>query len=383
LDHALLGIQLILSLAIAGGVGVYLIFFSGNKPAEEEKRPAPQEELVRVVGPRSIHVQPNTAVSAKLNVAQVQTAWVTAPVLPVTGTALASLRPGTDRSNDTWQFATPDLLTAFSDWNKAVIDILFQETQLKAIRELSEYRVEAQKKVVAQMDDLVKAGTNTQKELFAEQVNLKNFEIQGKKDIHEAENAVNLAKRTEATLARQLQQAGLEPTMLRSAAAEGDIVVADVPERMVGRVKLDMACDVRFFAMSERVFTAKVSGIAPVISKDKRALAVQFVVKDPEYLIRPGMFAQIGLGTDRRQASLMPVDGVIHLGERDYALSAAEPDTWQIKEVQIGELRGPDVEVLTGLQAGERVLGKGAILLKPVVASILQAEQPTGTAKTN
>src|SRR5258707_596065 len=180
-DHVLLAIQLVLSLAIAGAVGGYLLFFSGNKSAEEEKRPAPQEELVRVVGPRSIHVQPKTAVSAKLNAARVETAWVTAPVLPVTGTALASLRPGTDRSNDTWQIATTDLLTAFSDWNKAVIDILFQETQLKAIRELSEYRVGAQTKVVAQMDILVKAGTNTQKELFAEQVNLKNFEIQGKK----------------------------------------------------------------------------------------------------------------------------------------------------------------------------------------------------------
>ena len=37
------------------------------------------------------------------------------------------------------------------------------------------------------------------------------------------------------------------------------------------------------------------------------------------------------------------------------------------------EVRGTMVEVLAGLKAGERVLGQGAILLKPVVARALQA----------
>ena len=77
-----------------------------------------------------------------------------------------------------------------------------------------------------------------------------------------------------------------------------------------------------------------------MISKDKRMLNVQFVVKDPEGVIRPGMFAQIGLGTDKRQSLLMPADGVLHVEDKDYALVAAEPGTWRIVEVQIGELRG-------------------------------------------
>jgi hypothetical protein len=134
-----------------------------------------------------------------------------------------------------------------------------------------------------------------------------------------------------------------------------------------------MTCEVRFYALPNRVFTGKVSSISPVISKEKRVLNVQFVVKDPQDVIRPGMFAQIGLGTDKRESLLMPVDGVLHVGERDYALVAAKPGTWQIIEVQIGELRGTDIEVLSGLKAGDRVLGQGAILLKPVVVRCLQS----------
>src|SRR5262249_44438400 len=177
------------------------------------------------------------------------------------------------------------------------------------------------------------AGTDTLKDLAVEETTLAQARIQARKDIHDQEQTVYVAKRTEATLARQLQQAGLEPTALRSAAVEGDIVVAEVPERAMGRVRLGMTCEVRFFALPDRVFTGKVSSISPVVSKEKRTLNVQFTVKDPENVVRPGMFAEIGLGTDRREALLMPADGVLHVGDKDYALRRADPGTCKIADV--------------------------------------------------
>jgi hypothetical protein len=381
-EHASLALQLALSLAIAVAALAYLLYGGRGASSPDAKKHASRpERAVETTGARSIRVQSGTALDGELHVATARTVWLTSPVLPVTGAALASLRPGKQLAEDAWQFATPDLLGAFTDWQKAVTDIQFQETQLKAVRDLNESRIDAQKEVVARMEKLVAAGTETQKDLVAERTNLIQFEIQGRKDVHEQENAVKLAHRTEATLSRQLQQAGLEPTMLRSVAAEGDIVVAEVPERLVDRVKLGMKCEVRFYAWPNRVFTGKVSGISPLISKDKRVLNVQFVVKDAEGAIRPGMFAQIGLGTDKRQSLLIPADGVLHIDERDYALIAAEPGTWQIGEVQIGELHGTDVEVLSGLKAGDRVLGQGAILLKPVIVRCLQsADSPPKAA---
>ncbi len=374
-----LAVQIVLSVAAAGGVLAYLYWGDSAGPsAQEEKRPTRPEEVVQVAGPRSIRVRSGTPLDDKLEVATVELKWLTAPVLPVTGTTLASLRPTENGGQDRWQFATPELLTAFSDWQKAVADIQFQEMQVKLIRDLNDKMIEAQKKVVARMQKLVEAGTDTEKDLAKERTDLIKAEIEARKQIHEAEKELRLAKRNEATLARQLQQVGLEPTSLRSDAAEGDIVVAEVPERVMGQVKVGMGCEVRFFALPGRVFKGKVSSIAPVISKDKRVLDVQFTVQDPQDLIRPGMFAEIGLGTDRRQALLMPADGVLHVGNYDYALLAGEPGAWQITEVQTGELRGVNVEVLSGLEAGQRVLGKGAILLKPVVARALQAPAAGG-----
>jgi hypothetical protein len=375
-EHLSLALQLFLSLAVVLGVIAYLLWSgAAAPPASEDKRPTPKEEIVQVSGPRSLRVRSGTPLDAKLQVTTIETATLTAPVLPVTGMTLASLRPGKDGSQDAWQFATPDLLTAFSDWQKAVSDVQFQETQLKAIRELNEEKIAAQQKVVDRMKKLVAAGTDSLKDLAVEETALAQARIQARKDIHDQEQAVYLANRTQATLARQLQQAGLEPTMLRSAAVEGDIVVAEVPERAMSRVQVGMTCSVRFFALPSRVFTGKVSSISPIVSKEKRTLNVQFTVKDPENVVRPGMFAEIGLGTDRREALLMPADGVLHVGDKDYALRGADGGTWQIVDVDTGEVRGTSVEVLSGLKAGDRVLGTGAILLKPMVVHAL--ESPT------
>jgi len=84
------------------------------------------------------------------------------------------------------------------------------------------------------------------------------------------------------------------------------------------------------------------------------------------------MFAEIGLGTDPHETVLMPAEGVLHVGRADYALVGTDSGVWQITEVTVGELTDAGVEILAGLQGGERVLGTGAILLKPFVVKALQ-----------
>ena len=157
-----MAIQLILSVAAAGAVLAYLLSARQNGSGEDAGRPAARaEDPVRVAGPGLIRVQSGTALDSELQVASVREAWLTSPVLPVTGTAMASLRPGKEVAHDAWQFATPDLLNAFSDWQKAVAEIQYQETQLKAIRDLNKAKIDAQAEVVARMEKLVAAGTDT------------------------------------------------------------------------------------------------------------------------------------------------------------------------------------------------------------------------------
>jgi len=316
----------------------------------------------------------------KLQVTTVQATPITTPLLTVTGTVVASLRPGNGKGNDYWQFDSPELLTTFTDWQKATADIAFLETQLAQIKQLSETRTSAQEKLVERMKKLVEAGTDTEKDLAAAEAELIQSQVEGRKAVYEAETAVRLARRTEAALARQLQQVGLEPELLRSIAVDVDMVIADVPEGFAARAKLGQACEARFFGLPDETFQGKVRAIAPVLSKERRSLRVLFAINDPRDQLRPGMFADIGLGTDARSALLIPPEGVVHVGRSDYVLVRDGDSNWQVTEVQVGELHEQGMEVMAGLSAGDQIAGQGAILLKPFIIQALHSREKHGSA---
>src|SRR5262249_19978222 len=145
---------------------------------------------------------------------------------------------------------------------------------------LAEVKLEAQKVVVERLENAVRIGTDAKKDLMTEKANLLQAEITGKKDIHEATTAVLTAKRNQAALGRQLHQAGLDTDLLLSVTSDVDIVMADVPEGKLSRVKVGQQCKATFFGVPDAVFTGKVNSIAPVLSKERRSLRVLFVIED-------------------------------------------------------------------------------------------------------
>src|SRR5262249_18691764 len=206
-------------------------------------------------------------------------------------------------------------LTAYADWQKATADIAFYTTQLEKVKELAAARESAQKKLVERLTNLVRvAKTDPEKDLAAEEANLIQMKLTARKDIHEAQNAISVAKRTEAALARQLQQNGLDPELLRKGNRDMDIVIADVPESRLADIVVGNGCEARFFGLPNTVFKGKVTSIAPVLAKERRTLRVLFVLDDPEDQLRPGMFAEIGIGTDERRQLLVPVSATVHVG---------------------------------------------------------------------
>lgn len=371
-------IQFWLYLAVTLVALVFLLWPNdGASRGDPPQAASTQESPVRLTEPGLIQIAPESPLHKKMQTTSVRLAKLAEPVLTVTGTVVASLRPG-KRGAPNWQFSSPEILTAYTDWQKAALDIGFARAQLDSIRQLADNRVAAQDALVKRLEKLVAAGTETEKDLAAAQTELLQAQIQGRKDLHEAQTAWRLAERAEAALSRQLQQEGLEPDLLRVQAGDVDIMVADVPETMLSRVKLGQGCEARFLGVDDRVFSGNVHSISPVLSKERRSLRVLFTISDPEDSLRPGMFADIGLGTDARDALLVPLAGVVHVGRSDFMLVRTDDASWRVTTVQVGELHDAAVEILDGLKAGDDVMGQGAILLKPFIVEASQRQISQG-----
>ncbi len=400
--------QFLIALAVTLAALAYLLTAPPGRP-----EPPPEAETstaARSVGPGLVRIDPNTPLGRKLQMVEIRPIRESSPIVTVTGTVVASLRPGAGRGmeitpallavagglpagigSDYWQFNAPEVLTAFTDWQKAIADIAFAKGQRIKIREAAIARTDAQQELVDTIANLLAAGTETRKQLNIERATLRQYQIQQDREIYEADTAVRVAERNEAALARQLQQAGLDPAMLTSLTSDLDIVMADVPETFLDRVKIGDGCVARFLNIPKQPFPGKVKSLAPVISKERRTLRVLFTIVDLKDQLRPGLFAEIGLGTDERSVLMAPADGVIHIGRADYLLvETDEPGVWRATWVEVGEVRDGQIEILNWLKPGDppppagmvvvkpgdRVLGQGAILLKPVLSQESGVKSP-------
>ena len=431
--------QLPLAIIITIGALAYLLW-PGGQASDDTTQSASEPEIVKLVGQHRLAITAGTALEKKLEVATVVQQETRAPKLKVIGAVVARVPPSNEKSpsppaplpkgegsempsplsllpkaegrespspvappakeaagpaghpqkpvgspaEGRWDFNTPDLASAYADWLKARADVPFYEKQLEDIRKLADETLKAKKEVRDRLEKLVKAGTDPEKDLAAAKADYLQATAQSQKDEHEALTNVNNAKRTLATLERQLFQAGMDPELLANPTESTAIVAAEVPEGRIGLAEKGQDCIVRFSALPDQSFPGSVRSLAPTISKDRRTLRVFFQLSDPQGQLKPGMFAEVSLGTDLRKTLRIPADGVLHVGQSDYVLVetaapggnprvGAGPGDWQITEITTGEQYGNRIEVLKGLQPGDRVIGYGAILLKPYVVQDVQA----------
>ena len=369
--------QFLLALAGTSTFLTYLLIYPLHPPIPPSERVTPPAEVVRITGLGRIQVTPGSPFDKKVQVVEVHKKVHQQPILTITGRVVASLRPiNGGKGEEFWQFDSAENLAAYNDWQKARADIAFHETQLQQVRQLAKTRLEAQRELVKRIEKLVEAGTDTVRDLTAERANLIQVEIAGRQEVHQAETALRVARREEAAQARRLQQAGLSVEMLQTISADVDIIMADVPEGRISQVRVGQACVARFFGLPKELFPGRVKSIAPVLSAERRSLRVLFTIDDPDDKLRPGMFAEIGLGTDARESLLIPADAILHIGHVDYVLVSDGPEAWRVTEVQVGEPLRNEIEILSGLSEGDRVIGKGAILFKPLVIRSLQHQEP-------
>ncbi len=332
-------------------------------------------ELVRVSGPREILVKSGTRLAENLGVVTVEKKKVSYPLLIATGSIVARIRPGTEPLEERWQFANVDAASAYADWLKSKSDIDFAEGQLQSTRDLTQAQVQRHEEVVARLRPLGKENSIPRKDVVAAEADLVQAKLQGQKDVFAAETALRTAQRERSALERQLAQGGIEPVVF-SRARDGMVLIsANVPEAKMSAVTVDQDCQVTFYGFPGEVFSAHIEELGSVLSTERRTMRVLFDLTDNKDMLKPGMFAEVGLGTNARQAVLIPANATLHIAHSDYVFrQAADGQHYELTEVQISESRGEEVEVRSGLKPGDRIAAAEAILLKPLAVQSLALE---------
>lgn len=136
-----------------------------------------------------------------------------------------------------------------------------------------------------------------------------------------------------------------------------------LPERYLKKLSLGQAVDVQVLAYPERTFQGEISAISPRIATGSRSIRIRAILSNKEQLLRPGMFAEVATQLPSRNNVLTLPERVISYapyGNTVFQLIDKEGKlTAERKQVQTGEVRNGQVEIISGLAEGDTVAADG------------------------
>jgi Cu(I)/Ag(I) efflux system membrane fusion protein len=108
---------------------------------------------------------------------------------------------------------------------------------------------------------------------------------------------------------------------------------------------------------------AVVSRIPPQFDAASRTMKVRLEMENPGALLRPDMFVDAELQIQRPATLTLPVDAVVDTGLRRTVFVEKGEGVFEPRAIETGWRSGGRVEVLSGLEAGDRVVLSGTFLV--------------------
>lgn len=141
-------------------------------------------------------------------------------------------------------------------------------------------------------------------------------------------------------------------------------LVFAVPDVRIASVELGQLVPVRTEALPGLPLVGRVDVIHPVADPALRTFNVELTIDNGEGKLRSGMVASAALaGGDNPGGVLVPLASVVRAPDGALALFAIDGSRAEQRSVTLGDLVGNDVQVESGVRAGDRVITDGAPFL--------------------
>lgn len=250
--------------------------------------------------------------------------------------------------------------------------------------------LELQKRTLARVTNLLRAGGSAQKDVDQstsdEQTAEGNFKA--------AKDAVRIFGKTDAEIEKILAERKVDSTLVVPCPISGRVVtrnaapgsltqpgnapapysvadlstmwmIANVIEADAPAYKLGQDVTVTVAAYPDKVFKGHVTALGSTIDPNSHRQLVRSEIEDPNHLLRSGMFASFVIRVGDPVASLaVPEAGVVREGDGTMTVWVTMDSRHFAKRtVKIGLRQDDQVQILNGLKAGETVVTEGAVFL--------------------
>lgn len=141
-------------------------------------------------------------------------------------------------------------------------------------------------------------------------------------------------------------------------------LVASIPQGNAGGLRRGAHVEARLAAYPGQSFDGRVESVLPQADAASRSVELRVALANTDGRLRPGMTAQVGI-TDGapRDGLLIPTEAVIRTGQRNVVIIVGADNRFTPVEVELGQMAGDQIEVRSGLSAGQRIVASGQFLI--------------------
>lgn len=141
-------------------------------------------------------------------------------------------------------------------------------------------------------------------------------------------------------------------------------VLVDIFEHQIDWLALGRQAEISVPAYPGRTWEGTVEYIYPELDPMSRTLRVRLAFDNPDGLLKHNMFADAVIyGGPKRGIPVIPREALIETGERTSVVKVSGEGRFQPVDVVVGMRAGERVEILSGLEVGDRVVTSGQFLI--------------------
>ncbi len=140
-------------------------------------------------------------------------------------------------------------------------------------------------------------------------------------------------------------------------------VLADFYEYEIPEVKVGQQASIELAYFPGKIFRGKVTYIYPVLDPKTRTVKVRFEFPNPEWKLKPGMFANVALTIPLGRRLVVPNSAVLDSGTEQRIFVTKGEGMFEPRKVRVGIRTQKWYEILEGIKEGETVVASANFLL--------------------
>jgi membrane fusion protein, heavy metal efflux system len=278
--------------------------------------------------------------------------------------------------------SSPDYGTTQAEARRSETDLALADKQLQRARDLANAGVIPQKDLQAAEADFARAKNERERTLSKERAygSLAGKIIDQKFQLVAPVSGLIVDRRlTPGQEVRPDQNVDI-PLFIISEPAKLWVML-DVPEALTQEIQVGELVRVSVPSLPGEIFNATVEYVADFIDAQSRTVKARAAVDNSARRLKAEMYVTADVAVPPSKALKVPTNSVYLLGDKYYAFVEEAPGVYTRRKLKAEEATLGFVRVMSGLNAGDKLVSDGALLLQQILNAKASAPAQPGDKK--